>query len=689
MKKLTKNLKRAFVILSAISFVMLIECTTKSPVEPDEGLGDISISLVKTGVTQTNFYGTDINLIVDFSDTIVCTFDTIKIHSTDARFYIPDESITGQKVIQVVIPLYWISKAKLRKDSVSGFYYDNVYVQSGLTKSNIVKVVVLNLPPFIDSLVVGDTAYKVFHRLQNLNFFVYYLKDSLKNRDLPLKAFARDLDGSNTELRFSWGNTGEDKYLVAGATQATLHLATYKARKESFRDTIQLNVYDSSATLNVKINLVQLDGSEIALDSITFRDNINDTTFRDTAASKYIIKKIVFNDTATIRAFPHKSGGTASFSATRGKVIQNTALDPNGFAITYVCTLSTVSDTVTTDMVMFVDSIKCIHKNNYGDDSIVKTIVLLKKPSNRNPVIDSVFIDSKMCKTAFKDTVAAGRAIPLKAYAHDPEGGTITFLWQGNLNGTLYTATGDSNTYTAANATYIDTLILFAADSLGFKDTQSIILISNKPPVIDSILIDTVRYKSGFVHVVSASDTIALRGWAHDPEALIGSGTIKYSWQAQGTLTGSLTSTIGASVSYIAKNGTYADSIYLIAADSLGLLDIQLISLPCNNTPLIDSIRVGAKVFFVKLTDSIYDTILAPDTFTVKPKAYDIDSTFLNDIISYSWRYKNQSLQVTTSTADSIVYMSASQAYLDTVSITITDKFKAKKVKKIFLKFTQ
>ncbi len=119
------------------------------------------------------------------------------------------------------------------------------------------------------------------------------------------------------------------------------------------------------------------------------------------------------------------------------------------------------------------------------------------------------------------------------------------------------------------------------------------------------------------------------------------------------------------------------------------MLDIQLISLPCNNTPLIDSIRVGAKVFFVKLTDSIYDTILAPDTFTVKPKAYDIDSTFLNDIISYSWRYKNQSLQVTTSTADSIVYMSASQAYLDTVSITITDKFKAKKVKKIFLKFTQ
>ncbi len=683
MKTGIMNLKIIALALVITGAVFLV-CTT-TPTGPDMGKYKIKISLVEEGNYEEDYTGTDLNMIVEFKDSIECSFDTIKIHSTDARFYLPDESITGQKVLSVVIPLYWTSTAKLQVDSSTMLPYDTVFVQVGLTKSNMVNVNILNLPPLIDSLIVGDTSYTVFSRIQDLNIFNFYIKDTLQNRDITLRVKARDLDSPGFNV--SWENEGDDKYFVTNQSDDTR--ATYKARKGNFRDLVLLVVYDTDANVEAKVNIVQLDGSEIIVDSITYKDGINDTTFKDTSASHYYITSIAFNDSAAIRAFPLSTEGTALWSAVNGKIITNTAIDTNGFAITYVCTLSNISDTLTTDVISFVDSIRLVHKNEYEDDSLTKTIVLHKKPANKNPTIDSILINTDVRKGNYRDTIGAGSTIPLKAYGTDPEGGSVTYTWQGNLTGSLYSATGDSNSYTASATGYIDTIILIASDSLGFTDTQSIILSTNILPIIDSILIDTVMYKSGFQHVVNAESTITLKAFAHDPEAGVSGGTIIYRWQ--GILTGAISSTIENPITYTASSGIYSDTMYLVAADSLGFTDIQLLILPCNNPPIVDTLiaDITEKVP-VSPTDTIFTySTSAPDSFAVRVVSHDMDSAMGDAVNSYLWRYKDKNFNNATSTSSSFSYVSADSAYVDTVSLTIKDKYNSENRQKIIITFTK
>lgn len=679
------NRKIVLLMFSLITIVFIL-CTT-TPTGPGEGKYEITISLIEEGVKETVYDGTDINMIIKFKDSVECSFDIIKIHSSDAQFYLPDESITGQMVDSVVIPLYWISTANLLVDSSDTTPFDTVYVQVGLDKSNVVKIKLNNLPPVIDSLCAGDTSYTVFNRIQELNVFNYYISDTLQNSDIALRVIARDLD--SPKFNVTWENEDDDKYLVWN--QSTQNIAIYKARQGNFRDRVNVVIYDTDANIEVKVNVIQLDGSETLIDSITYKDGINNTTFTDTVASHYNITAIAFSNSAAVRAYPRSTEGSATWSAVNGLITINTAIDTNGFAITYACTLSNLADTLMTDMISFVDSIRLVHKNKYEDDSLTKTIVLYKKPANRNPAIDSMLIGTDIRKNNYKDTIAAGTTIPLKAYATDPEGGSVTFTWQGELTGSLYSATGDSNSYTAALTAYSDTITLIASDSLGFKDTQTIILLNNILPVIDSILIDTVMYKSGFQHVVHAESTVILRAYAHDPEGGVSGGTITYRWQWQGTANGSITSTIVNPILYTASSGAYSDALYLLAYDSLGSADIRLVVLPCNNPPVVDTIVAGTTIKVpVSPTDTtlIHSTV-APDTFTVRVAAHEMDTAIGDAINSYLWEYLDGNLNNATSTSNTFTYMSADTTYIDTVSLTIKDKYNAENRHKIIITFTK
>jgi len=75
-----------------------------------------------------------------------------------------------------------------------------------------------------------------------------------------------------------------------------------------------------------------------------------------------------------------------------------------------------------------------------------------------------------MYSSNYNHLVGAGTTIPLEAFAHDPEGGipggTVIYTWQGVLTGSLFNSTGDTTMYTAAFATYTDTLFLIVSDSL-------------------------------------------------------------------------------------------------------------------------------------------------------------------------------------------------------------------------------
>lgn len=677
------NRKIVLLMFSLITTIFIL-CTT-TPTGPGEGKYEITISLVEEGVTETVYDGTDLNMIVKFKDSVECSFDIIKIHSSDAQFYLPDESITGQMLDSVVIPLYWISTANLLVDSSDTTPFDTVYVQVGLDKSNVVKININNLSPVIDSLCAGDTSYTVFNRIQELNVFNYYISDTLQNSDIALRVIARDID--SPKFNVTWENEDDDKYLVWN--QSTQNIAIYKARQGNFRDRVNVVIYDTDANIEVKVNVIQLDGSEILIDSITYKDGINNTTFTDTAASHYSITAIAFNNTAAVRAYPRSTEGSATWSAVNGLITINTAIDTNGFAITYVCTLSNLADTLMTDMISFVDSIRLVHKNKHEDDSLTKTIVLYKKPANRKPVIDSMLISTDIRKNNYKDTIAAGSTIPLKAYATDPEGGGVTFTWQGELTGSLYSATGDSNSYTAALTAYSDTITLIASDSLGFKDTQTIILLNNVLPVIDSILIDTTMYYSGFQHIVHAESLVIIRAYAHDPEGGVTGGTVTYRWQWQGTANGIISSTIVNPIFYTAGTGVYRDELYVLAYDSLGFADIRLLTITCNNPPTIDSIRVKDTLFVpVSQANLIFNySINAPDTFAVEVYAQEMDTTLNDAVVSYLWEYLDGNLNNATSVSTAFTYMSADSAYVDNVTLTVKDKFNLASKPKINITF--
>jgi hypothetical protein len=563
--------------------------------------------------------------------------------------------------------------------------FDTVYVQAGLNKSNRVTVYIYNLPPRITGLKVGDSSFNVPSHITDIVRYNYVISDTI-DTIIPINLTVIDPDKN---FNISWGIYSEDgtpdidKYLIYSGTAAR-----YILRDGNLRDIVSTLINDGDKQIHIEVNMIRLDGRDVIIDSITFRDGINDTAFKDTSAAIYSMSVIRLN-TGAIRAFPRLSGGTASWSARKGTITYNLGLDSSGCAVTYICTLSTVNDTLVTDTKPLLDSIRFVYRNEHEDDSTVKVIKIYKKSPNKHPVIDSILIHTDIRKTNYHDTIAAGSTIPLKAYATDPEGGNVAFTWQGDLIGSLYNATGDSNSYTAAVAGYIDTITVIASDSLGFKDTQTIILSTNVLPLIDSIKIDTVMYKNGFVHVVNADSIITIKAFAHDPEGGASGGTISFRWQ--GTLTGAVSSTIENPITYTAASGAYSDTLYLVAADSLGFTDIQLMILPCNNPPVVDSISAGASV---KVPVSPDDTVFsvskaAPGSFLAKVVAHDMDTAIHDDVASYLWQYKDANLNSATSTSSSFMYAGADTTYVDTVSLTIRDKFNTVTRQKMIITFTK
>ena len=116
-----------------------------------------------------------------------------------------------------------------------------------------------------------------------------------------------------------------------------------------------------------------------------------------------------------------------------------------------------------------------------------------------------------------------------------------------------------------------------------------------------------------------------------------------------------------------------------------------MVVLPCNNPPVVDTIVAGTTI---KVPVSPTDTTLihstaAPDTFTVRVAAHEMDTAIGDAIISYLWEYLDGNLNNATSTSNTFTYMSADTTYIDTVSLTIKDKYNAENRHKIIITFTK
>jgi len=672
-----------------LTVALFLVCTTDVPTQPTTWGQTIKIHLVEKENTTTDYKGGDLNLIIEFEDSIEVKLGiNFNIHSLRAQIYQTKEIITNAKVLSLTVPLYWETVQGLPVDSNHTPIkpYDTIYVQAGLGVSNVVKVYIHNLPPLVNSFTVGDSVYTVPPHIIDVLTYTYYISDSTDS----VVNFQLSVTDPDDSYNISWGILANEfvpdieKYLTYSTT-----MAKYIVRKGVIRDVVSSLINDGDKQIHIKVNMIRLDGNDVILDSIIYNGAVNDTSFKDTSIDKYTLKVVTMDSTAAIQAYPHITGGTGSWSALKGIITPNLAADSSGCAITYRCTLSTIGDTITSDMILLLDSLRFVYTNKFGDDSTEKIILITKRPANRNPIIDSMYIGSVKYTSNYSYTVAAGTTIPIKAFAHDPEGGTlggtVVYTWQGVLTGSIFNATGDTTQYTAAFATYTDTLFLIVADSLGFKDTETVILPCNQPPIIDTIVMDTAQYTSGFQHVVNANDTIVLKGIAHDPE----SSSVKYTWQRPSN--GLLSSTIGDSVNYYSDTGVYIDTMYLSVTDSAGFSDVQLFLLFCNNPPVIDSLRVYNKLFIpVSSVDTcFFDTIKAPASFRMKVNTHERDTVLSDVVSSYLWTYKNAGLNAVTATIDSISYMSADSAYNDTVRVRVYDTYSSMSFRKVIVTFTK
>lgn len=577
---------RKVIIKIGISFLIVLDlflltCVTDTPSGPKTNSQDITISLVRVGITDAEYKGEDLNLIIEFSDSIMVKLGTnFNIHSLNAYIYHTDEIITNATVESLTIPLYWQSRSGLPFDSSIQKSFDSIYVQAGLDESNVVKVIIENLPPRVTSFRVGDSSYILPSHIIDVIVYKYYVTDSSDSM-IPMSVSAIDPDGLP---RYSWGiRSGSDgvdlnKYLISNKTTAK-----YIVREGSYRDMVSAIITDNDKQIHLKVNVIRMDGTEVQIDSVRF----NDTTFNDVKLTYEIIYSNL-SDITNIRVYPHTGNPTIEWTAKNGTVSMKTT---NGLSVTYTCTLSTVSDTLMIDTILLMDSIHLVMTNSTKDASSEKSICIYKKPLNLRPVFDSLRIDTITYTTNFNYTADAGSTIVFKAFAHDPEGraagGTITYSWSGSTTGSLSGAVADSVFYIAAtNKVYKDTIVVVASDSLNFKTSKTIIVSCNNTPVIYRINVGAKSFypawNSDTIYTVASDSSktpgnFVVQAYARDIDTVSGD-LMSFEIHYKNNFIMN-TVALSDSIYYISADSTYVDTMMFIVFDTYSRSDTQRVVL--------------------------------------------------------------------------------------------------------------
>ncbi len=481
------------IVLFSIVLVLsiFITCTTVTPTnESQYAKFPIKLSLGQIGNTTITYGGKDIDLIIEFPDSIIAEIGaTFNIHmSLNAIAELPAEVINNSKVLSLTIPIHWKSTSLLPFDSAVELPFDTVYIDAGLNKSNAVQVYIENIPPQIVSYTVGDSSYIVPSHITEDLEYSHYIKDTTAD-SLSIIIGVTDYDNTFSNVWWSGISITDPSvnvmnYLIHNINNSKR--AQYHIRSGNFIDLISSNITDMDKQITIKVNMIKSDRVPAKILKIMYADSFgNDTTFNDTTISKYVLNVVAIN-TASFRAYPYASGGSARWSGRTGIIVYDSAIDTNGFAISYVCTLSNSTDTLVTDTSIFLDSIQVVHFNQLGDDSTVKKISIYQVPLNQGPVIDSLKIEDTTftqysATTGYLYDLLSDSTIDLEIYAHDPDTGTgvsVSFLWQKGTGfiGALSDTVGNIVSYSAEDSIYVDTLYITASDNLGFESTRKIVL---------------------------------------------------------------------------------------------------------------------------------------------------------------------------------------------------------------------
>jgi hypothetical protein len=560
-------------ILFGTACAMLLLCTTENPMV-DTGAGDLAIrlSLDRPGIKKALFNGSPIIAIAEFDDTVVCTFDNkqpehIQLFTGSGRFRIPNEAILGKLVTRVEIPLYWLSKPMLT--DTGGVRFDTLYIEVGQARSNAVRVNVVNIAPSIDSVIVGKTSVAVFADVFGDNVYRFDVDSQVI---VALRVVARDADGDG--LVTEWRALRNDTLLFQTSDDKR---ANYKAPIFNFLDTVSVVVADGKLG-NVQVNLLlqRTKGLKVLqIDSVTCIDS----TSADTA--QFVVFADSKIDTARIKVFiTNRSGDspTVSWTASVGSVTATSA-GATTVQAQYVSADPRSVQALKKDTVLIIDTV-AVSIALGNADTVRKRIVITQVPANRRPVIDSFAVDKIVIPTN-THRVKAADTVTIRVYTHDPDGvlDKRTVVWTSiGSRGKVVNSNGDTANY-AVPASGNDTVIITAADTLKFKAIDTLILLVNRPPRIDSVAVGNVHFKATvatrdvFTYADTANDTIACNLFGRELDAgdsMLVAWTVKGGRQAGKSFN-------RTSFQYLASNIAYKDTATCIINDRYGLNDTAVI----------------------------------------------------------------------------------------------------------------
>lgn len=569
MKKQSVTIKIVFLLILLV--IGIITCTTNSPTEPGFSGKGVTISISQEGKDSADYIGRDLNLLVKFDDSVVANFsNVIALQSLGAKFVATEEMVKLTKVKELIIPLYWTNYAQLKKDTIndkSFLYMDSIYISvfddlnNETGRSNVVRAYIKNIPPQINSFTAGDSVYVVPSHITDVLNYNYYLSANSDSIRIYVTAYDPDPQNLFATWKIITNNTTQSEADQLLSWSSTTLYATYFVRNSSsIRDYITCFISDGDKQVPITLRMIRSDGFDTKADSIQFAD----TTFKGSATT--FVYKSVTIDSISVMAFPHEDGGTPNWSVVNGSIKLDTIKDSDGYAITYINNSSIKNDTIHTDTLILLDTLKLNIVNSFGDDSTVYKLIIYKKPLNTAPIVDSIQTDTlsqKPVSGRVNFVMEAGTTINLSTFAHDFEGGSVSYSWSDSkLKGVLSGLSGATITYTANDSMYYDTVLAIVTDSASFSDTVDVILFVDSRPVFNSVKVDGSTF-SGSADVlakVTALDSFSIVVDVTDPDV---GDSLTYLWDNSSAKIDS--------IYYITADSTYDDTVTVTATDKYGL----------------------------------------------------------------------------------------------------------------------
>lgn len=532
----------------------------------------MTLTLDGTSSISATFTGEPILAQLLLNDTL--TYGELAWHSGSAVVRNP-RNLANSRLIIDPRQRIWAMSVELswnllpRPIGSSGERFDTIYASTGggLQASNVVRIIVRNIPPRIDSVIVGTQKYDYFRQINPDSLLIFNTK--VTDTIIPIRLRAGDIDGK--ELFISWKCStplrleSDDKYQDDKD-------ARYTAPEGNFRDTVVVHLSDGNGGQEFLSIVMQRMLPNVAplLDSI----KIDTVTIRSFASVIPVYRQSFDSLRFTLFASDaNRDAITALASASRGEV----GLLPNRlFSWLYTSTEPAVARTVFDTLVVTV-----------RDSGLVGTtarFALIQGKPNSLPRIDSLVVNGVRYKGDDKRltlTVDGGDTLRISSYASDADSAdsVLKYSWEGRFSTQVVNVDSNAVVYWCADSLYGDTLELNVSDGLGSTTVTVAVAVTYRTPSIDSIRVSNVVKRDTTMFRRSAEGGAQLK--VLDPTRLdvraygvVAQEPALYKWES---VKGLGLGTAGPNATYTVRDSVYSDSIRAIITDGRGTHDTMSI----------------------------------------------------------------------------------------------------------------